>query len=251
MPAAPHPPEDIESIERATLAALPPQAQLERDGWLLALDHGTVGRAHSAVPLRHAPPPADVLARLEREYRGAGLTPLLRVPMVAPFDAFRAQLLGAGYRASRPTVTQTAAAGDVAGVGDASRATLAGGFDEEAAAVFLGEGFDPVDAASRLAILGRAGDSTFASVRVDGRVVAVGTGCCSHGWCGVHGMRTLPRFRGAGCASAILAALAQEAGRRGVDRVFLQVEQGNARAQALYARAGFAPAWTYEYWRAP
>ena len=43
----------IEAIERATLDAMPPQ-RLERWGdWLLPFDNGTVGRSHSAVPLRH------------------------------------------------------------------------------------------------------------------------------------------------------------------------------------------------------
>jgi ribosomal protein S18 acetylase RimI-like enzyme len=65
----------------------------------------------------------------------------------------------------------------------------------------------------------------------------------------VHGMRTLPAFRGRGCARSILAAFASEARRRDVARAFLQVEQGNEKAQALYRRAGLADAWSYEYWK--
>ena len=44
---------DIEAIERATLDAVPPEQTAVLDGWLLGLDRGTVGRAHSAVPLTH------------------------------------------------------------------------------------------------------------------------------------------------------------------------------------------------------
>ncbi|MBC7168334.1 GNAT family N-acetyltransferase, partial [Phenylobacterium sp.] len=43
--------------------------------------------------------------------------------------------------------------------------------------------------------------------------------------------------------------LAAAAAERGVARMFLQVEEGNAPARALYARAGFAPLWRYHYWR--
>jgi N-acetylglutamate synthase len=46
-----------------------------------------------------------------------------------------------------------------------------------------------------------------------------------------------------------LAALAQQAIARGIDRLFLQVDEGNAPALALYQRAGFQTAWRYHYWR--
>ena len=44
---------DVEAIERATLDAVAPQAIHEIDGWLLPFDSGSIGRAKSAVPLRH------------------------------------------------------------------------------------------------------------------------------------------------------------------------------------------------------
>lgn len=45
---------------------------------------------------------------------------------------------------------------------------------------------------------------------------------------------------GQGIGSALLAALVDEAGRRGCVEVFLEVRADNARAQALYRRYGFA-----------
>lgn len=56
--------------------------------------------------------------------------------------------------------------------------------------------------------------------------------------------------RAAGSAR-VLAALAQAALDRGIDRVFLQVEEPNTAARALYAKAGFRTAWRYAYWRRP
>ena len=47
----------------------------------------------------------------------------------------------------------------------------------------------------------------------------------------------------------VLRAMAQEARQRGIERVFLQVDQHNAPALALYRRAGLALAWGYAYWR--
>jgi RimJ/RimL family protein N-acetyltransferase len=49
----------------------------------------------------------------------------------------------------------------------------------------------------------------------------------------------------------VTVALARAAAERGVGRVFLQVEEGNSAARALYARCGFADVHTYHYRVAP
>lgn len=117
------------------------------------------------------------------------------------------------------------------------------------AALFLGDGADPAEGASRVAALARAPGSVYASVYEEGRTVAAGAAAFSQGWVSVHGMRTAPTLRGRGMAGRVLAALAEAAMAHGVKRCFLQVEEGNTAAQALYRRAGFVPAWTYAYWR--
>ncbi|MDF2467539.1 MAG: family N-acetyltransferase, partial [Ramlibacter sp.] len=123
--------------------------------------------------------------------------------------------------------------------------------DPDWASVFVGEGFDPVDGASRVATLSRAPGALFASIREGDETVAAGMGGFSHGWASVHGMRTAQHCRGHGLAGRVLATLAQAAQSRGIDRVFLQVEASNASALALYRRAGFETAWTYSYWKKP
>lgn len=244
--------QEIASVEHATLAAVPPRRQETWDDWLLAFDDGTVGRCHSAAPLRHAAPRADSLSHIERRYAAAGLPPVLRIPELPAFDGLRGQLRAHGYLRSKPTLVQTAplaglARPPAAGV-DVDLAPMPAGDWED---VFLGEGFDPVDGASRLAILRRGRDSVFAGARQDGRIVAVGSACFSAGWCGIHGMRTLPSHRGHGLATTLISALAGAARERGLQRCFLQVEQDNATAQALYARRGFTTAWAYAYWKKP
>lgn len=240
---------DIESLERATLAAVPPQELLALDGWLVALDDGTVGRAHSAVPTRHDAVRADVLPDMLDRYAARGLRAAFRVPKAASFDGVRAFLSSRGGRASQPTLTMAGALDGLARLSAADDVELADTAGEDWAQVFLGEGFDPVDGASRLAILRRARHSVFASVRREGQVVAVGSACFAEGWCGLHGLRTAPAWRGRGVGSAMLAALARHARRRGLSRAFLQVEEANTGAQRLYRRAGLRTAWCYEYWR--
>jgi ribosomal protein S18 acetylase RimI-like enzyme len=91
----------------------------------------------------------------------------------------------------------------------------------------------------------------YASVELNGQSVAAGTAAFSQGWCSIHGMRTLPAHRGRGLAARVLAGLADAATERTLERVFLQVEEGNTAALALYRRAGLATAWRYHYWRRP
>lgn len=243
--------DQVEAIERATFAAVPPRRLEQWQDWLLGLDEGTVGRCHSAVPLRHAPPPADALEQLEQRYRAAGLPLVLRLPETGSFTAMQRQLRERGFQRTKPTLVQVGAVATLTAAGRNAHdilITTSPGPDWED--VFLGEGFDPVDGASRLAILRRGTDSAYASLRVDGRTVAVGSACFSHGWCGIHGMRALPAYRGRGLASAVLGALAQAAHARGVRHCFLQVDAGNAPACALYARHGFTTAWRYAYFKA-
>ncbi|TFZ08800.1 GNAT family N-acetyltransferase [Ramlibacter humi] len=238
---------DVRSLELSTLAAVPPEELLERDGWLLAIDGGTVGRAHSAVPTRHDGAGIGA-AEIEREYASRGRRAVFRVPMLPAFDALRSDLASLGYRAEQPTLTMAGTPAGLQSLPSPAEVELGSSPGEDWAQVFLGEGFDPVDGASRLGILKRGRQSVFAAVRDQGRVVAVGSAGLAHGWCGIHGMRTLPAWRGRGFAAAILSRLGDEAQARGIDRAFLQVEMRNT-AQRLYGRAGFQPVWVYEYWR--
>lgn len=240
--------DEIDAIERATLAAVPPQRLVQWERWLLAFDDGTVGRCHSAAPLRHDAPAVGELAEIERRYAGAGLPAVLRVPELAAFDALRDELQAQGYRRSKPTLVQTGRVAEMTRDAPATDVLVADAASADWEQVFLGEGFDPLDGASRLAILRRGCHSVFASIREHGRTVAVGSACFSEGWCGVHGMRTLPAHRGRGLATAVLAALGRAAHERGVERCFLQVQQHNVAACSLYAARGFATAWGYAYW---
>ncbi|MDW5444351.1 GNAT family N-acetyltransferase [Polaromonas sp. SM01] len=240
---------DIDNIERATVAAVAPEVMEELDGWLLPLGRGTVNRAKSAVPLRHHAGDVGVVAQIAARYAAHGLPALFRLATDACFDDVRQELTRRGYRAERPTLVQLACTEVVRAVSTETPADTASTPNAAWAALFLGDGVDAADGASRVAALSRAQGSLYASVREQGATVAAGAAAFSHGWASVHGMRTSPACRGRGLAGRVLAGLAEAALSRGVDRTFLQVEAGNTGAQALYRRAGFETAWCYEYWR--
>ncbi len=246
---------DIEAIERATLVAVAPQEVEEIPGWLLPFDTGSVGRAHSAVPLRHdASIQLADIATIVARYRAHGLRPSLRIAAVPALAHLEAALIAQGLKATQPTLTCVARVADVL---EATRAIAPAEVSpnptEAWSQVYLGEGFDPVDGASRVRALSRATGSLYAR-SVDphsnlAHVVATGVGSYGHGWLGIHGMRTLGTHRKQGHASRILRALALQADARGVQTAYLQVEDGNHTALRLYESLGFALAWRYVYWR--
>ena len=240
--------ERIERIERATIAAVSPEEVQELDGWLLAFDRGTIGRAQCAVPLAHVACDLRVIEQIEAQYAARGLPAVFRLATNTCFDAVRSELQQRGYAAAKPTWVQTATVQAMRQVTEQPIAEVDPTPDATWTALFLGEGFDPMDGASRVDSLSRSTSNVYASVRNEGRTLAGGAASLSHGWASVHGMRTVLSHRGRGLAGRVLAGLAQAAMQRGLEQVFLQVEANNPAAQALYKRAGFRTAWMYEYW---
>jgi N-acetylglutamate synthase len=81
--------------------------------------------------------------------------------------------------------------------------------------------------------------------------LGVGLAVCERGWVGMFSVATAARARRQGVARAILHALTRWAAERGAQRIYLQVESGNAAGHALYARAGFTRSHGYHYRAAP
>ncbi|MCB2018956.1 MAG: GNAT family N-acetyltransferase [Hydrogenophaga sp.] len=241
---------DVESIERATLVAVAPERIDQMEGWLLPMDSGTVGRAHSAVPLHHGVHDPDLIHAIVRRYRNAGLSPVFRLPEVPAFEPWWPALAAAGFERRQPTLTQTGCVeGLVALAAHADGVTLDPHPDLAWMAMFLGEGLDPVDGASRSRALSRAEGTLFVNLRVDGQTLACGAASYAKGWLSMHGLRTEARRRGQGLAGRLIRGMALEAQRRGIARAFLQVDAANEPALALYRRAGMSTAWSYAYWR--
>jgi GNAT superfamily N-acetyltransferase len=237
---------DLESLERATVEAVAPPEVLEIDGWLAPLDNGTIGRAKSAVPLRHDIGP-DAIAEIEAAYRQRGLKPIFRIADLPGLAAVCAELASRGFTPQKPTIFKIGLVADLAAISDGSADILKTPNDTWSE-VFIGEGFEPIDAAHRIAALIRSPDAVYAAASEDGRIGGVGVITFGRGWAGIHGMRTALDQRGRGLASRVLGALGRVAQSRGVDRVSLQVEEANP-ARSIYRRAGLTPVWRYHYWR--
>lgn len=242
---------DIESLERATLDAVAPLQVEAIDGWLIPFDPSTIGRAKSAVPLRHEGLDAEDLPRIEARYRAHGLSPAFRLadrPALAPLQQ---RLRGMGFQAEQATLVQTGSVARMLAAFESGESLVSKEPRPDWAAVYTAAGFDPVDGAHRVQALSRSQSAFYASLQRDGQPVAAGVCAIGFGWASIHGMRTVVSRRGQGLAGQLLTALAGTARDAGLERMFLQVEEENHAALSLYRRAGFTTAWRYHYWRKP
>lgn len=240
---------DIADLERATLDAVAPHAIETLPGWLVPMDASTIGRAKSAVPLSHGQQDAAVVHTIADRYAAQGLPPAFRLADVPALAPLRTELDRMGFEPVQPTLVQIGSARrmqEVFGLGGAQVTTAPTSAWSD---VYIAHGFDPVDGAHRVSALSRSKYVVYASLADHGGAAAAGTAAFSQQWASIHGMRTVLRSRGQGLAGRILASLAQEALTRGMDRVFLQVDEENTAALSLYRRAGFRTAWRYCYWR--
>ncbi len=219
-------------------------------GWLLRAASGFTGRANSVLPLR-APGLQldDALAGARYWYTERGLP----LRMQVPYEARR--LLDAGL-AERGWPA------------DVDVAVLAARLDALRSVEHPGE--PPVDlraapgpewfaryrggaglAQPARDLLTRHDRAGFASVTLDGHVVAIGRGAVDDGWLGVTAVEVAPELRRRGLASAVMRALWSWGSAMGAERSYVQVSSANTGAAELYRRLGYWRHHGYHYRQDP
>lgn len=247
----------IISLERAAAAHWQATEREWLGSWLLRGDGGFTGRANSALPLGDPGLPlARAVERVEAWYAARGLPAMIAIPGPAagaepggdgapdPLD----ELLAArGWQVrSGAAVVMTAQTAAVAATpAPPVPVTFAGQPDDGWLGRYHYRGRELPAGAVRLLL--SAPWQAFASVLIDGRTAAVGRVSVAAGWGGLTAIDVAPEQRRAGLGTAVTSALVAQAARRGARQVFLQVEDGNTAARALYERCGFQVAHRYHY----
>lgn len=259
-------------LDEASVAAIAVSDGADLDGWWC--------RADGAVPFRRGnaalPPPvagadertdADLdesISRVANWYRSRGVPPRIQVSTADPtWRRVDDRLASAGFEVEAPvtvlvapvSVVTSTSRGPVrpdsmATVEDAVRGTS--GVDvawaTEAAAL---HGDDARARARTLAygrmLAGFGADALGATASLGGRPAAAGFAVRDRRWCGVFGMTTAPPARRRGLGGQVLRALARLAGERGATDLYLQLEDDNRAAEALYRGHGFSPSHRYHY----
>ncbi len=86
---------------------------------------------------------------------------------------------------------------------------------------------------------------SFATLHHGGAPVGFGMTVIERGMAELGAIILAPEARGRGLGRALVAGLMRFAWENGAGRAYLQVEQGNAPAIALYDSLGFVPIYTY------
>ena len=237
-------------VEEAGLNALQTQQQLFYDGWLLRVSPGKAKRARSVnAHFGSSLPLAAKIDHCESLYATRGLPALFRItPFVQPPELETA-LERRGYVAFDPTLVQVLPLARPPEIDAAVDVTLeAPPIADFVAAV--GE-LRASSAQQRAAHLERLGSTPLAThailARVDGRPVACGQATLERTLAGVYDMVTADDMQGRGLATLIVTELLTWAWTRGASHAYLQVNDDNAPARAVYRKFGFATAYEYHY----
>jgi ribosomal protein S18 acetylase RimI-like enzyme len=217
-------------------------------GWRLHASSGQSGRINTCWPMAAPDRSIDeAITAAEAWYRRRGLAPRFKIVQGCSDPPDLAERLAArGYVPRTPTVTMH---GPLGGEIDAD-ATISGEICRGFMQVFADPAFgEDADARERLGALDRIpAPRGFALIRVEGDPAAVGVCAVDGEWAGIMGMRTAPAHRRKGLARRLFRTLTAFARASGASQGYLQVDEDNHSAIALYASEGFESAYLYHYW---
>jgi len=242
----------IGALEGAAAGSWRAPEQERLGGWLLRAGTGFTGRANSALAVGEPGRPlGEAVKAVCAWYRARGLPPMIAVPFPmagAGASAVDRYLEARGWRVrSGAAIVMTAPPGLIASADGLVE------LDPEPDQAWLGRyhyrGTELPAIARRLLL--SAPWQAFGSVRADGQTIAIGRVAAADGWAGLTAIEVDPGHRRQGLASKVTGALAAAAAGRGVTGLYLQVEEENAGARALYRRLGFTDHHRYHYRVAP
>ncbi|MEW1870270.1 GNAT family N-acetyltransferase [Streptomyces caelestis] len=257
IPSAPArrrgPAASYEELARVSARAWRPVESERLGEWELRAAEGFTRRANSVLPLGDPGVPLDdALTAVRAWYAARGLPAYAQTATGAEGtqEPLCAELERRGWVRE---VTAELWVGPLAPVadlgGEPSGVVLSREADGAWLARYRRKGVSEV----ALRVLGSGPSVWFATVPGAGADAPAAIGRCvvDGRWAGFAAVEVDPARRRRGLATAVMAALARRALDEGASAAWLQVEDDNAGARALYDRMGFAAHHAYHHYRAP
>ncbi|MFJ7057035.1 GNAT family N-acetyltransferase [Streptomyces microflavus] len=257
VPAAPArrrgPAASFRELAAVTARAWQPLESEPLGDWRLRAAGGFTRRANSALPLGDPGLPlGEAFGRVERWYQERGLPAYIQTATGAEGtqEALCAELERHGWRREVSAEVRIAA---LAPVGDLDADITAVRLTREPDEAWLSryQRFS-TPGPHVLRVLGSGPSVWFATVagEAGGEAPAAIGRCVVDGrWAGFMAVEVAPEHRRRGLATSVMAALARRALDEGASAAWLQVEEDNEGARALYDGMGFAAHHRYHHFR--
>ncbi|PVC80919.1 GNAT family N-acetyltransferase [Streptomyces sp. CS131] len=255
VPAAPArrrgPAASFDEMAAVTARAWRPVESEALGDWRLRAAGGFTRRANSVLPLGDPGLPlGEALGRVRRWYEERGLPAYVQTATGAEGtqELLCAELEGHGWRREVSAEVRIAA---LAPVGDREAEVSAVRLTREPDAAWLAryQRFS-TPGPHVLRVLGSGPSVWFATVPGSGEAPdAIGRCVVDGRWAGFMAVEVAPEQRRRGLATTVMTALARRALDEGASAAWLQVEEDNEGARALYDGMGFAGHHRYHHYR--
>ncbi|WP_238154754.1 GNAT family N-acetyltransferase [Kribbella soli] len=244
IPEMPLRPVDVDQLFLTTALGRPAVETAHVGHWLLRASSGWTGRGNSLLPAGSpGMPVADALKHAETFYDERDLPPLALIRIGSPEDE---ALRACGWVDARPGQSDVLVMHTTLDhVNAAPEYDVQ--LDEHPGDAWYAAAFEGPVPAPASKVLEGAPKAMFASITLDGRIVAVGRGSMTGHWLGVDAIRVNSAYRRRGLGTAVLQGLARWSGSLGGRRTYLEVLLENTAAMATYTRLGYREAYRYRY----
>ena len=243
--------DEIRRIEAAASRAWPAKHQLQHGGWLLRATEGVTRRANSVLPLGSPPETnlEEALDAVQAFYQQHQLPIRFQLTSASLPSNLDEALDAVGFIVDMRVQVRTAPLQEIL-VEDIKVPIVVFGtpIPDWFHAYQRFAGFDSKTMKVRQEILKRIpSEKAFATAILHEKVVGTGIAVVDGDLLGLFGLITDPAVRRQGIATSITQSLILWGMNRGATHGYLQVEEHNDPAKALYSSLGFEETYTYWY----
>jgi len=239
----------IIELEEISSNGWPAREIVHIGGWKLRANDGVTRRANSVLPLGDPRRNLDeAIDAVEHFYSERRIEPRFQITEASVPPKLDSRLVERGYVTDLTVRVETMALHRLAAIRASHNVEIRPELTSDWLSTYALAGqYDETAIKSRRGILERINTTrAFALVRLSGNVVGVGLGVVEREWMGLFAVETLTTHRRLGIATSVIRSLAAWGNEHGASAAYLQVEENNAPALALYKKAGFKN--LYQYW---